>query len=398
MDDSNKNKLLKLENLNKFKEFIIEKIISPITTNITNLQKNLEGKAEKNHNHDNSYLKLSGGTITDNVDFANGKGLHGKDSKGTNQRMIVVGADDCCYLGGTSIHTYVRSSDSPQYLDSSGNKYDIYHSGNLRVGGVNNIVNGGFTNGTNGYNPNENTTLTIVDDSASYTGKALKLICPSSNRGIFRWVSSASDSTKTTISFYAKKDSATSSLSITFGFEGIKMGKAPLTDKWQRFALTIDAQQGQMLIYTLGAGTFFIHSIKVESGDRYTDWNYANQELVTTKDIAVLFERNNGTINKNINTCFNNSDGKFTAPEAGQYLVMCSGYELSSSSSEYVACVLDSSSSNQNKLYTASSSGFTLITLNKGQTLTIYTATAGNMNKTCISTNTIVNMLIAKIN
>ena len=45
--------------------------------------------------------------------------------------MIVVGADDCCYLGGTSIRTYVRSSDSPQYLDSSGNKYDIYHSGNF---------------------------------------------------------------------------------------------------------------------------------------------------------------------------------------------------------------------------------------------------------------------------
>lgn len=51
MDDSNKNKLIKLENLNKFKELIIEKIISPIVTNITNLQKSLENKAEKNHNH-----------------------------------------------------------------------------------------------------------------------------------------------------------------------------------------------------------------------------------------------------------------------------------------------------------------------------------------------------------
>ena len=76
---------------------------------------------------------------------------------------------------------------------------------------------------------------------------------------------------------------------------------------------------------------------------------------------------------------------------------MCSGYELSSSSSEYVACVLDSSSSNQNKLYTTGSSGFTLITLNKGQALAIYTATAGNMNKTCISSNSTVNMLIARI-
>ena len=51
MDDSNKNKLIKLENLNKFKELIIEKIISPIIINITNLQKSLENKAEKTHNH-----------------------------------------------------------------------------------------------------------------------------------------------------------------------------------------------------------------------------------------------------------------------------------------------------------------------------------------------------------
>ena len=124
---------------------------------------------------------------------------------------------------------------------------------------------------------------------------------------------------------------------------------------------------------------------------------YASPLSQDDKNITTLFERNNGTINKNINTCFNNSSGNFTAPETGQYLVMCSGYELSSSSSEYVACVLDSSSSNQNKLYTAGSSGFTLITLNKGQALAIYTATAGNMNKTCISTNTTVNMLIARI-
>ena len=327
--------------------------------------------------------------------FFNGKGIYGKDSNGAEQRIAVI--SDACYLGGTNIPTWIRSSVTPQYLDSSGSKHDIYHSGNLRVGGVNNIVNGGFTNGTNGYKPNENTTLTIVDDSASYTGKALKLICPKSNGGIFRWVSSASDSTKTTISFYAKKDSATSSLSITFGFEGIKMANAPLTDKWQRFALTIDAQQGQMLIYTLGAGTFFIHSIKVESGDRYTDWNYANQELVTTKDITTLFERNNGTINKNINTCFDSSSGTFTAPEAGQYLVMCSGYRLSSSDSMYIACVVGYERSNRNELYRTGSSGFTLITLSEKETLQVYKCPAGNVTTECISANSYVNMLIARI-
>lgn len=62
--------------------------------------------------------------------FSNGKGIYGKDSKGVAQRFVVIGADDCCYLGGVNLHTYIRSSDCPQYLDSSGNKYNIYHSGN----------------------------------------------------------------------------------------------------------------------------------------------------------------------------------------------------------------------------------------------------------------------------
>ena len=363
-------------------------------TRLANLEKSLENKAEKNHNHDNNYLKLSGGTMTGTIGLPQGVGIESATNAG---KGLLKETSTSVNVGftGKAIHLY---GSSISYNDSSGNKYNLYHSGNLRVGGVNNIVNGGFTNGTNGYKPNDNTTLTIVDDSASYTGKALKLICPKSNGGIFRWVSSASDSTKTTISFYAKKDSATSSLSITFGFEGIKMANAPLTDKWQRFALTIDAQQGQMLIYTLGAGTFFIHSIKVESGDRYTDWNYANQELVTTKDIAVLFERNNAKINKNVNSCFNKETGKFTASEAGQYLVMCSGHELARNSTEYVACVLNEESGNQNKLYIIGNSGFTLITLTKDQTLAIYTCVAGNMNQSCISSMPYVNMLIAKIN
>lgn len=100
---------------------------------VTGLQSALDGKAASNHNHDSSYLKLSGGAMDSNAEltFANAKGLYGKDSKGVAQRLVVIGADDCCYLGGVNLHTYIRSSDCPQYLDSSGNKYDIYHSGNF---------------------------------------------------------------------------------------------------------------------------------------------------------------------------------------------------------------------------------------------------------------------------
>ena len=115
------------------------------------------------------------------------------------------------------------------------------------------------------------------------------------------------------------------------------------------------------------------------------------------KDIYTLFVRNNGIINKNVNNCFDKETGKFKASENGQYLIMCSGYELTNSST-YVACVLSGISGNQNKLYTSGNSGFTFITLEKDQTLALYTCFAGNMNQSCISSDNSLNMLIAKIN
>ena len=115
------------------------------------------------------------------------------------------------------------------------------------------------------------------------------------------------------------------------------------------------------------------------------------------KDISTLFVRNDGIINKNINNCFNSENGEFKANESGQYLIMCSGYELQNSST-YVACVVSGISGNQNKLYTSGSSGFTFITLEKDQTLSLYTCVAGNINQECISSMAYVNMLIAKIN
>ena len=117
------------------------------------------------------------------------------------------------------------------------------------------------------------------------------------------------------------------------------------------------------------------------------------------KDISTLFIRNNGVINKNINNCFDAETGKFKANESGQYLIMCSGYELPSDTSTYIGCVLSGSSGNQNKLYTKGTlSGFTFITLEKEQTLSLHVCVTGNITHNCISNDNSVNMLIAKIN
>ena len=124
---------------------------------------------------------------------------------------------------------------------------------------------------------------------------------------------------------------------------------------------------------------------------------YANPLSQDDKNITTLFVRNDGIINKNINNCFDSASGTFTAQKTGQYLIMCSGYELTNSNM-YVACVLSGISGNQNTLYTSGSSGFTFTTLSEKQTLMLYECPAGNINSTCISSNSNVNMLIAKIN
>ena len=111
-----------------------------------------------------------------------------------------------------------------------------------------------------------------------------------------------------------------------------------------------------------------------------------------------LFIRNDGVINKNINNCFDAETGKFKANESGQYLIMCSGYELPSDTSTYVGCVVSGTSGNQNPLYNKGTlSGFTFITLEKEQTLSLHVCVTGNITHNCISNDNSVNMLIAKI-
>ena len=86
-------------------------------------------------------------TFWKKVILNNAMQMSGKTTAGDVRTMCVVGADNAMYLSDPNIHTYIRSSVTPQYLDSSGNKHDIYHSGNLNIGGRNYINNGNFTDG-----------------------------------------------------------------------------------------------------------------------------------------------------------------------------------------------------------------------------------------------------------
>ena len=314
-----------ITNLQKSLENKAEKNHNHAISNITNLQTTLDSKASSTHNHDNIYVKQDGSTpITGPLQLKQGSYAHEAVGAGISGNWMLIAEIN------------IKSNNINQPLEF-------------------NIA---------GRNRQTSVTLWILFKSTDNTDPEL--------------ISFKYNNAKGYRAYLVKKATSTWSLYI---------------NKYEPYDF-LDIIDVHIPKYTSIVVTYKSTTVSTlpEGG------TYASPLSQDDKNITTLFERNNGTINKNINTCFNSSSGTFTAPEAGQYLVMCSGYELSSSSSEYVACVLNSSSSNQNKLYTTGSSGFTLITLNKGQTLAIYTATAGNINSTCISSNSTVNMLIARIN
>ena len=332
-------------------------------SNITNLQKSLENKAEKNHNHDNVYSKLE---HTHNY--------AGSSSAGGSATSAIT-SDFTGVTWTTPIQKGTWSA-LCKFTNYSSGIFSIIVDQITQCGFDTFIVSTGWNSacihqlGGNGNTENSGYQLRLVKESGTKYTLEIK------NDFVYGGVE--------TLDVQCR-------YIVTCSRAGINSSLIKYT--------TFHPSSGEAEVAKITTSPNYMvgtisNALKDSEGNIIKD-TYVKQD---EEDITVLFERNNGTINKNINTCFNSSSGNFTAPEAGQYLIMCSGYELSSSSSEYVACVLDSSSSNQNKLYTTGSSGFTLITLNEGQTLAIYTATAGNMNKTCISSNSSVNMLIARIN
>ena len=350
---TNKNNITNLQNDKA------EKNHNHAISDITSLQSALDGKASSTHNHDTVYSKLG---HTHN--YAGSSSAGGSATSAITSDFTGVAWTTTTQAGTWSalclLQGYISIMFSIDMDQRNQCNHDVF------------LINTGWDKAKiiqlsgNGYYENTEYQLRLVKESSNQYTLELK------NDYVYNEAKTLNVKCK-----YITISNSDGSVAFYNSF-------TPSSNKSVPFSITTSSN------YMVGT---ISNAIKDSEGNIIKD-TYVKQD---EEDMTVLFERNNGTINKNINTCFNSSSGTFTAPEAGQYLIMCSGYELSSSSSEYVACVLDSSSSNQNKLYTTGSSGFTLITLNEGQTLAIYTATAENMNKTCISSNSTVNMLIARI-
>jgi len=332
--------------------------------------------------------------------FSNGKGIYGKDSNGAEQRIAVI--SDACYLGGTNIPTWIRSSVTPQYLDTSGNKHDIYHTGNLNIGGRNYINNGNFTDGNvatpRGYwwwGGCSHYNLAVTGGTAIQNSST-------SPGGL--WTSMAlSPNTQYTLSLICTKENNVKGAS--WVFEYMKDGK---TISSQQFGLTFDgavhgytfttpnngftsAQGGlrhEGSNSTAGGYLVIIRYLKLEKGNKVTDYTESpsdidykiNSKLNTTSTLMFAGSVTNAnginTSNYNYNSCCStvtasaNSSQKvlkFVAPVKGIYLflVRCTG--VNGSNTGHTIHVGGYSYSYAVIASSQDQSGYTERTMNKGE-------------------------------
>ena len=94
----------------------------------------LDGKhasyfATSTHHHDDVYLKLTGGTLQNDVTFSNNKGVLGFTTNGVKRSLARIDLNNKAQLGNTSSETIINSSRNP-VTNVNGTTHTFYHTGN----------------------------------------------------------------------------------------------------------------------------------------------------------------------------------------------------------------------------------------------------------------------------
>ena len=157
---------------------------------------------------------------------------------------------------------------------------------NLEIGGTNLVLNSSFVNGANNWNINEVSwsDITIIDEAMSPTGKAIKVTVNDiyGGHGIWQHVRPRKTGNYT-LSFYAKAD--TDNYNIYAGQEGSVTKDFVLTTNWTKYTYTYNKDNlntNAIVFYTrenASNGAFYIHSIKLEYGNKATDWTPAPEDI-----------------------------------------------------------------------------------------------------------------------
>lgn len=176
---------------------------------------------------------------------------------------------------------------------------------NIEIGGRNLWINTGFTDGTRGFASYQATNVAIIDDSSSKSGKALKF--NSTGGGIYQRYKLGegtpfNNGEKLVISGYFK---CSSTAHLNVRLEGVSYGVdfTPKTaNEWTRFELSVVANgtAHTFTLYGVNGNTYTVKEIKLEKGNKATDWTPAPEDTDQTivDNIKVVTDKINDVSTK----------------------------------------------------------------------------------------------------
>lgn len=119
-------------------------VISGLDTRLTQAEQDID-----NHNHDNVYLKLSGGSVTGDIVTNNDKGLKTKNTSGVAVNVAKVNSGNVMALGDSSLRTVLHAVGANLKVHDGTNEYTVFHSGNMGHGSG---INADMLDGVEGSN------------------------------------------------------------------------------------------------------------------------------------------------------------------------------------------------------------------------------------------------------
>ncbi len=103
-----------------------------ISTNVDNIS-DLKKKFDS-HDHDNQYLKLTGGSVDGHVSLSNNVAFRGKNSSGTSVDLAKINSNNDIRLGHSSLNTIIASSKGELKVSDGSKLYRVFHAGNMGKG------------------------------------------------------------------------------------------------------------------------------------------------------------------------------------------------------------------------------------------------------------------------
>lgn len=183
---------------------------------------------------------------------------------------------------------------------------------NLEVGGRNLLLNSDFSNENfklyYGWNNLETGAEHITSDLPQGFSSGAQFVSQGYGYGIFASQGSLQPcypleaGKRYTLSFYGKVTSAgASGNNFYFGLETKAQEETELTSSWQRYSITFTPDStginSSLVFYAMTTGTFYITGLKLESGDKATDWTPSTED--SEAKIEVLSDKIELSVTKN---------------------------------------------------------------------------------------------------